>query len=413
MDYKKYLENMGFTDLSPIQSQTIKYFNNDKNLVGVAPTGTGKTHAYLLPLVANLNLTTDSVQAVILVPTNELVNQVRRMLDPLIDGSFKVKSYDSKIDKQREIKWLKNNQPQIVISTPERIIDLGHNGLSYNTAKYLILDEADMMFDEAFLTQIDVILSRLPNSKYMLFSATITEDMHTFIKKYFGSYNLIDTSKEHTLKITHKLVKSQLDNRDVVLKDILKIINPFLAIIFVSKKENQREVYDMLLDMDLNVGLLSADLNQHQRKNAINDILNLKYQYIVASDLASRGLDFDVSHVINYDLPYHLEFFKHRSGRTGRMNKEGEVITIALNSDRNKINRLAKSGFDFVDYRITKGELVVAVETKANVLSDAELNAMRKVKKPTRVKPNSRKKNREKILKAKQSARRKNNAKNR
>lgn len=413
MDYSKYLKQMGFDELSPVQKQTIKYFDTNKNLVGVAPTGTGKTHAYLLPLVANLNIDSKNVQAVIILPTNELVNQVRRMLDPLIDGTYRVKAYDSKIDKQREITWLKNNQPQIVISTPERLLELSQNGLNYSTSKYLILDEADMMFDEAFLMQIDLILARIPNAKYLLFSATISQDMHSFIKKYFGAYNLIDTSNQHELKIEQKLVKSQLDNRLDVLIDIVKTLNPYLAIIFVSRKEDQREVFDALSDLNLNVGLLSSDLNQHQRKNVINDMLNLKYQFVVASDLASRGLDFDVSHVINYDLPYMLEFFKHRSGRTGRMNKEGEVITIALNRDRNKIRRLEELGFKFNDYRVSKGELIIYNETKPNKLTDDELNAIRKIKKPTRVKPNSRKKNKEKILKAKKSARRKSYGNNR
>ena len=115
MNYSKYINQMGFDNLSPIQSQTIKYFSNNKNLVGVAPTGTGKTHAYLIPLVASLKKDVNQVQAIILVPTNELVNQIRRMIEPLMDQTFKVKAYDSKVDKQREIAWFNNNQPDIVI----------------------------------------------------------------------------------------------------------------------------------------------------------------------------------------------------------------------------------------------------------------------------------------------------------
>lgn len=400
------LKKLQFSEASPIQIETFKHFKSRRNLVGIAPTGTGKTHAYLIPLVKAINVEDKNLQAIILIPTNELILQVREMLEPLITDDLIVKAYHSKMNKQRETSWLERNNPHIVITTPERLIEMRSLGLSISSTKYLILDEADMMFDRDFLTQLDQIIDNLKEAKHMLFSATINENMYTFIRKYFGSYDLVDTTNQHELKITHKLVRSSDEERLFNLVRLTKIIDPYLAIIFVSRKEDQNKVFLKLHEEGLNVVLLSGDLNQHKRKQVLAEIHSLKYQYVVASDLASRGIDFDASHVINYDLPYRLEFFRHRSGRTGRMDKEGEVITFASNDDRNKVKRLIDMGFDLKDYKLTDNSFTLIV-SKEKPLTKAEINAIRAIPKPKKVKPNYRKKNKKKIKEAKRSVRRK------
>jgi ATP-dependent RNA helicase CshB len=237
--------------------------------------------------------------------------------------------------------------------------------------------------------------------------------MYSFIKKYFGNYDLIDSSKLHELNISHRLIKIQPENRLDNLEKLVKVLNPYLAIIFVSKKENQAEIYQKMLKDNYNVVLLSGNLTQHQRKNILRDIHSLKYQYIIASDLVARGIDFDASHIINYDLPYKLEFFKHRSGRTGRMEKEGIVITFATNDERNKITRLREMGFDFVDYRITSSEIVKVKKEQTNKLTKNEVDAIKKIAKPNKVKPNYKKKNKDKVKKALRSERYEKYGKNR
>lgn len=407
MNYNNYLEKLNFNKFTPIQTESFKYFNNKKHFVGVAPTGTGKTHAYLIPLIENINVNNNYLQSIIILPTNELISQVRQMLNPIIKDGLKVKAYDANMNRKRELTWLKNNQPHIVISTPEKVNDLSFNGLNINQTKYLILDEADMMFDEAFLRQIDNIITRTKEAKFLLYSASISSTMNSFIKNYFGSYDLVDTSDQHELKIEHRLVRINYETRNEALNKIIDNLNPFLAIIFVSKNENQLAIYEQLRAKNLEVIMLSSKLNKTQRKNVLNDIHNLKYQYVIASDLASRGIDFDASHIINYDLPYKLEFFKHRSGRTGRIGKSGVVITIVDNDDRHKVKRLEKMGFDFILYNTS----MVKRKTKAvNKLTKSELEAIRKIPKPKKVKPNYRKKNKQKIKQAKKG---KYNVKNR
>ncbi|MCR1808756.1 DEAD/DEAH box helicase [Haploplasma modicum] len=410
---QELLDKLKFKKLTPIQEMVIKNFNNNNNLVGVAPTGTGKTHAYLLPLVSNIDSTKKELQAVILVPTNELINQVREMLEPLLEDDLKVRIYNYKTDKKKEEEWLLNNTPHLVIATPSKLIEMRALGLNLNNLKYLVLDEADMMFDELFLGEIDKIIKNLTKTKYLLFSASISETMYSFIKKYFGNYDLIDSSKLHELNISHRLIKIQPENRLDNLEKLVKVLNPYLAIIFVSKKENQAEIYQKMLKDNYNVVLLSGNLTQHQRKNILRDIHSLKYQYIIASDLVARGIDFDASHIINYDLPYKLEFFKHRSGRTGRMEKEGIVITFATNDERNKITRLREMGFDFVDYRITSSEIVKVKKEQTNKLTKNEVDAIKKIAKPNKVKPNYKKKNKDKVKKALRSERYEKYGKNR
>lgn len=406
MNIQQIIDELKFDKLTPIQNEVINQFNKNKHIVGLAPTGTGKTHAYLIPLIANIEATNSDLQAIILVPTNELVDQVLKMLRET-NTDLKVRAYNAKTDKKREGLWLVNNQPQIVISTPSKIIEFTNsNLLKIHKTKYFIMDEADMMFDFDFLSEIDLILSKMGNPKNLLFSATINDSMKPFISKYFGDHIYIDTTKDHDLKIEHMLFQTRIKSRIDVLKDITKYLNPYMALIFVSKNDDQEEVYNQLVNSGLNVGMMSSKLTANQRRNIIKDIADLKYQYVIVSDLAARGLDFDISHVINYDLPYQLEFFKHRSGRTGRMEKEGIVITIVSEKDSRKIEKLSEMGFEFNKYNIGKNGFV-KVASKDNKLLKVELDAIKKIPKPKKVKPNYRKKNKEVLKDAKRKARNK------
>ncbi|MFU8792748.1 MAG: DEAD/DEAH box helicase [Acholeplasmataceae bacterium] len=409
MYIKEKLDALGYDDITPIQKGVFKAFKHKKNLVGLAPTGTGKTHAYLLPLLEAIHDIKDQLSAVILVPTNELVIQVHQMLEKT-DASIIAKAYYGGGDKQSELKWLSKRQPQVIITTPKRFYEYLYdaNAIKSQTVKYLILDEADMMFDYDFLSIIDPILTRLPNASYKLFSASITKDMQPFISQYFGQYELIDVTSETILKISYVLVNIKYRDRTESLLELLKTFQPYLAFIFVSKKEDQLPIFEALSLKGYQVVNLNADLSVKQRKKVIDDIKALKYQYVVASDLAARGMDFQISHVIHYDLPHHLEFFMHRSGRTGRMHDNGTVYTFMSVTDHRKVDKLKKQGIPFVAYELRQGALVKK-ERKQSHMSEAEANAIKQIKKPTQVKPNYKKKYKALVTKAKKKARRKAN----
>jgi ATP-dependent RNA helicase CshB len=413
MYIKEKLEKLGFLKITPIQEGVFKAINHKKHLIGLAPTGTGKTHAYLLPILANLDFNKQEVQAVIIVPTNELVIQVHHMLKE-IEDKVTFKAYYGGTDKHKELEWLKKYQPQIVIITPSRLNEfvLIQNALKIYTAKYVVLDEADMMFDEAFLGFIDPLFSAIAQAKLLLFSASITKSMQPFINKYFGASDLIDVSKKHQSQILYQLFNIKYLNRLDVLLDILPHINPYLCFIFVSKKENQEEVYQRLADQNYNVVSINSTLGVKQRKKVIEDIRDLRYQYVVTSDLAARGLDFKISHVIHYDLPHHLEFFMHRSGRTGRMYDTGIVITFMTVNDHRRIEKLKDQGIDFINYELTKDGIKKVLKRQSR-FQEQDKDAISKIKKPKIVKPNYKKKNALEIKKAKQDIRRKEYAKNR
>jgi len=405
MYIKEKLEKLGFKRTTPIQDGVFDAIDHKRHLVGLAPTGTGKTHAYLLPILERLDVNLKKTQAVILVPTNELVVQVYQML-MLTDDRFNVKAYEASKDKQKDVAWLKKAQPQIVITTPNRLkyLTVDEQALNIKDAKYLVLDEADMMFDEEFMGWIDGIISMMSDAKYLLFSATITKPMEPFIKAYFGLYDFIDTTKAHELDIEYQLINIKHQDRLESLKKVIRHINPYVCLIFVSKKENQDLVFESLHELGLNVVNFKSSLGIKRRKQIIDEVKNLKYQYVVTSDLAARGLDFKVSHVIHYDLPHHLEFFMHRSGRTGRMNDSGVVITFLNVDDHRRIEKLRKQ-VDFKEFQLTPDGLIEKV-SKKRPLSEAEKQAIKSIKKPKKVKPNYKKKNKQQVSKAKKQARR-------
>ena len=399
MKIQEMMQKLQFEELSPIQKEVIQNFKDSRHIVGLAPTGTGKTHAYLFPLLENIKRTPNIVEAVILVPTNELVMQVQKMLEET-DDTVIFKAYYGAQDMQREAQRLQNSQPNIVITTPSKLIDLviHKNALNIKHLTYFILDEADMMFDEDFMSLIDPVLANQDIDKFLLFSASITKVMEPFIAKYFGQHIFIDTTKESKLNIDHYLLNVR-DNRLESLMDIIQRINPYLSIIFVSKNEDIQTVYDYLFERNVNVVSFQSSLGVKQRRRILEDIHKLKYQYVVSSDLLARGVDFKASHIIHYDLPYKIEFFLHRSGRTGRMGDTGEVYTLYNEDDQKTIDKLRNKGIDFTAITLTKDGFI-KVKRKSKTYDKQIAQAIKKIPKPKRVSPGYKKKHQAKVQQA-------------
>ncbi|HKL61352.1 MAG TPA: DEAD/DEAH box helicase [Acholeplasma sp.] len=398
---------LGFKDYTEIQKAVFNAYGKYNHIIGLAPTGTGKTHAYLLPILNQIDKDLKVVQAVICVPTNDLVIQVEKMIKEM-SLDIDVKSYYQGKDRNKEILSLKRKQPQIVVATPGKLNDyvVKENALKIYTTKVFVLDEADMMFDMDFLTTLDPVFETVTNKKVMIFSATLPVELNKWVNKYFGNAHLIDLKDPSKLSIEHGLIQVQEETRNQVLMSLLKSINPYLCIIFVSKNENMETVYQLLNDNDYSVVMISSKVPLRIRKQLFDDIRNLKYQYIVSSDLSARGLDIDdVSHIINYDLPYDLDFYIHRSGRTGRMGKTGLVYSLVTLQQNRKVDALKKKNITFTKYQIKNNELVKTVKKSKSGVSAEEMFEIRKIKKPTKVKPNYKKKNKESVKKAKNSVR--------
>ena len=359
------LAQIKFTKPTPVQQQVIPVINAGRDAVVQAQTGSGKTHAYLLPLLNQLT-TAPVVQIVITAPSRELAYQIRLAAEQLLQPAahtWKIGFYVGGTDKQHQIASLRKQQPQIVIGTPGRILDLlKSQHLLVNTTQHLVIDEADMTLDMGFLNDVDRIASAMPAQLQMLvFSATIPQKLQPFLKKYLHQPQNIQLTVPTIIapNITNWALFTRGRDRKQVLYQVLTMGQPYLALIFANTKTAVTEIYEYLAARGLNVTQIHGDLPARTRRRTMKGIENMEYQYVVASDLAARGIDIPgVSHVINAEIPREDEFFIHRVGRTGRNQMSGLAITLFDPDEIDKISHLEELGIKFVIKQIKNHEFV-------------------------------------------------------
>ncbi len=394
---KDAIAKLGFTEPTPIQKEIIPLILKGKSAIGQAHTGTGKTHSFLLPIVQRVDETKQEVQAVITSPTRELAQQIFDALNQLIENTgVQAKLFIGGTDKQRSIDKLKT-QPQIVVGTPGRINDLvKENALLVHTANILVIDEADLAFDMGFIEDIDGFASHMPeNLEMYVFSATIPERLQPFLKKYMESPVHIQMNDKRPVaeNIDFVLVPIRSKSRNARLLDVVKGINPFLAVIFCNTRKTAEQVASFLAENGVRAGQIHGDLSPRDRKKMMKQIRDLEFQYIVATDLAARGIDIQgISHVINYEIPDDLEFFIHRVGRTARAGNKGTAITLFQPEDEDALARVEKMGIPFEQKDIKNGEWIDLKDRhqrKNRVKQENEIDAKAKamVRKPKKVKP--------------------------
>lgn len=369
-NFKEYiyqaLDEINFKEPTEVQARLIPTILKGKSVVGQSQTGSGKTHTFLLPIFQNLNAQKDEVQAVITTPSRELAYQIYEAAKQLAKFSPEnvwIQNYVGGTDKQRQIEKLKSHQPQLVIGTPGRILDLvRENALDIHNAHYLVVDEADMTLNLGFLKETDAIASTLPKDLQMLvFSATIPEKLRPFLRKYMYNPVIEVVANKHVISptIDNWLVSTKGRDRNKLIYDLLTMGEPYLALVFANTKERADELTNYLRSQGLKVAKVHGGIQPRQRKRIMREIQNLDYQFVVATDLAARGIDIEgVSHVINDDIPEDLEFFVHRVGRTGRNGMKGTAITLYEPSEEKLIDELESMGVHFVPKAVKNGEIV-------------------------------------------------------
>lgn len=391
------IAKLGFTEPTPIQKEMIPLILKGKSAIGQAHTGTGKTHSFLIPIVQRIDVSKQEVQAVITSPTRELAQQIYDALNLLIEGTeIQTKLFIGGTDKQRSIDRLKS-QPQIVVGTPGRIRDLvKEQALFVHTAPILVVDEADLAFDMGFIEDIDGFASHMPDKLEMfVFSATIPERLQPFLKKYMDAPVHVHMNDKRPVAegIDFVLVPIRSKSRNKRLLDVLEGINPFLAVIFTNTRKTAEHVAGYLTENGIRCGQIHGDLAPRERSRMMKQIRDLDYQYIVATDLAARGIDIEgISHVINYEIPEDLEFFIHRVGRTARAGNKGTAITLFEPSDEDALARVEKMGIPFVQKDVKDGEWTELKDRharKKRVKQENEIDVKAKalVRKPKKVKP--------------------------
>ncbi|QTX03217.1 superfamily II DNA/RNA helicase [Candidatus Phytoplasma luffae] len=339
---KNKLKQLKFETITPIQEELFNNFQKPLNIVGISPTGTGKTHAYLLPILSEIDWRQNKTQAIIIAPNNELIFQIFQMIKQIEQRSSQVKILYGGMDKQKTIKNLEKKQSPLIITTLNKLFEYYtvFKTIKFAKSSFLVLDEADMLFEQSSLSLLDVLLTSW-KPKILLFSASITSNMNPFINKYFGKSLFLNTNDKQKLNLKYYTLLSYQEKRLNDLKHLMKNLNPYSALIFVSKKEEQSKIYNFLKTFNFNILNFSSDLKIQKRKYFFNEIKKMKYQYILTSDLMARGLDLDIEWVIHYDLPKkNLEFFQHRSGRTGRMGKEGKVLIFYDEKEQKSLQKI-------------------------------------------------------------------------
>ena len=398
------VKELGFFEPTEIQERLIPTVLKGDSVIGQSQTGTGKTHAYLLPMIQKVNPSKEAVQAIITAPTRELAAQIYQEVLKITKNSeeeIAVRLYIGGTDKQRTIEKLKH-QPHIVVGTPGRINDLvKEQALFVHSAPILIIDEADLMLEMGFLEDVDQIASRMAEALQMLiFSATIPEKLKPFLKKYMENpkYIQVEPKQVTAAKIEHYLLPARHRNKLELVFQALETFNPYLAIVFTNTKKKADEVADGLMGKGLKVGRIHGDLSPRERKQMMKQILDLDYQYIVATDLAARGIDIQgISHVINYELPSDLDFYIHRVGRTARAGYSGIALTIYEDRDEDALNKLENKGIEFRHCDLHDHEWVdLGDRNKRNKrkrqVNEIDLKAKSIIKKPKKVKPGYKKK---------------------
>ena len=364
-DYiQEALKDLNFVEATEVQEKLIPVVLSGRDLVGESKTGSGKTHTFLLPIFQQLDEEADSVQAVITAPSRELATQIyqaARQLASFSEQEIRVANYVGGTDKARQIGKLESSQPHIVVGTPGRIYDLVESGdLAIHKAHTFVVDEADMTLDMGFLETVDRIAARLPKDlQFLVFSATIPQKLQPFLRKYLSN-PVMEQIKTKTViadTIDNWLLSTKGRDKNAQIYEISQILQPYLAMIFVNTKTRADELQAYLTAQGLKVAKIHGDISPRERKRVMNQIKNLDFEYIVATDLAARGIDIEgVSHVINDAIPQDLSFFVHRVGRTGRNGLPGTAITLYQPSDDSDIRELEKLGIKFTPKMIKNGE---------------------------------------------------------
>lgn len=333
MEILKGIEELGFSDLFPIQAQAITPLLEGKDVIGQAQTGTGKTAAFGIPMIERLNLEIRNIQGLVLAPTRELAVQVAEHIR-LFGKYTKLKVLPiyggESIEKQAHA--LKGGI-HIIVGTPGRIIDLLERRiLSLASVKVVVLDEADRMLDMGFIDDIELILSRVPSDRQTsLFSATIDQSVMKICNRYMKNPEKIFVSKDEIAltQITQYYMIVNPYNKFEVLSNILNEHHINRAIIFCKTRTDTSILADKLRKRGYDARPLHAGFSQPQRDFVVNSFRKGKLKLLVATDVAARGLDIQgITHIINYDVPFDALVYFHRIGRTARMGREGTAITL-------------------------------------------------------------------------------------
>ena len=345
----KAIDELGFKEPMPIQAEVLPILLSQRtDLVGLAQTGTGKTAAFGLPLLQNIDPANRNVQALILCPTRELCMQITKDLLSYAKYIPEIKIVPVYGGASIELQFKSlAKKPQIVVATPGRLQDMiRRNRIDFSDVRWMVLDEADEMLDMGFQEDVDAILEYMPADKNtLLFSATMPVEVEKILNKYMNNPVRISIGQKNsgTANVRHNYYLIKASDRYLALKRLIDYYPSIYGIVFCRTKLETQEVADNLIHDGYNAASLHGDLSQAQRDLVMNHFRQGFIQILVATDVAARGLDVNnLSHIINYNLPDDIDTYVHRSGRTGRADKTGICISLVHVKEKHKIKAIEK-----------------------------------------------------------------------
>ena len=341
------IEKVGFTTPTPIQEETIPAALEGRDVLGLAQTGTGKTAAFLLPILQRLNKGPRKwIRALILAPTRELADQIFEA-SVQFAGNTGVRStviYGG-VSKRPQISDLRRGC-EIVIACPGRLLDhIGERTIDLSHVEILVLDEADRMFDMGFLPDVRKIISKVPEYRQNLFfSATMPKEIRKLADQILHNAEQVQIGMIAPAKtVSHALFPVQSDRKKDLLYHLLARTPSQRVLIFTRTKHRARSLAVSLEKKGFRASALQGNMSQNARQAAIGGFRNGKFDILVATDIASRGIDIsEISHVINFDIPDTADAYIHRIGRTGRVERSGEAFTIAVQEDAMMVREIEK-----------------------------------------------------------------------
>jgi len=351
------IRDMYYKEPTPIQEEAIPLILEGKDVIGQAQTGTGKTAAFVLPILNRLQEGKRDIQALILTPTRELSIQIAEEVKKL--GKYmqvNVLSLHGGTDMDRQLRKLKETV-HIVVGTPGRVLDHMERGsLHFGRISTLVLDEADKMMEMGFLEEVEQVIIHTPSQRQvLLFSATMPDAVkklaHRFMKQ---PPHIRIEGKQKTVEQIEQFyyVVNRSDKPDALI-DVLEQEKPYLAIIFANTQLRVQQLTARLQENGFQAQALYGDLSQRKREQLMKQFREIRFQYLVATDIAARGLDVEgVTHVINYDLPNDVESYIHRVGRTGRAGERGKAISLVSPRQKSLMARFAKATKADIEERI-------------------------------------------------------------
>nr|WP_318245304.1 DEAD/DEAH box helicase [Paenibacillus gallinarum] len=346
-EWNEALRLQGIAVPTPVQEKSIPILLQGSDIIAEAQTGTGKTFAFMLPILQRLNAEDRSPQALIVAPTRELALQITTEAKKLTESreDIRVLAVYGGQDVEKQLHKLKGGA-QIIIGTPGRLLDhLGRGTLVLDKVKMLVLDEADQMLHMGFLNDVEMLMKALPYKRQtMLFSATMPSGIRNLARAYMKEPVDVKVQSSNIIPVKQirQLVVEVTDRtKQEALIGAIEQYRPYLGIIFCRTKRRASVLNEALQDLGYASGELHGDLSQAKRETVMKAFRNAKLQLLVATDVAARGLDVEgVTHVFNYDIPHDAESYIHRIGRTGRAGGKGLAITFAAQKDKPEIAKI-------------------------------------------------------------------------